>query len=419
MLADDEPLNYEQHVRPILRAHCFTCHNQEQSKGGLALDSFGDLMTGGAGGEVVYPRNLDGSRLWQLVSHQDEPYMPPNAPQLAESDLETIRKWIEQGTVDKPGGQAAAETQVAATFTATTNPGGPVAMPEQGIRQPVRYTDRAASIRAIASSPNAPLVAIGGERQAALYHTESGQLLSILPFPAGQVSVLTFSRDGSLIVVGGGRAASRGLVALYDVTTSARLAELGDELDSVLAADIDPSLQRVALGGPGRVVRLYDTATSSLVAEMKRHTDWIMATAFSPDGKLLATADRQGGLWLWEADSGLEVQDLPGHGQAITGISWRADSQVLASCSEDGNVRLWSIDEGKQIRNWAAHPGGVRSYVLARTVPSSREAAIESSNCGTARANCCIPTRQWPTSCCKQLSLTIAHARSVAIGPGR
>ena len=33
-------VTYDKHVKPILREHCFSCHNQEQKKGGLALDSY-------------------------------------------------------------------------------------------------------------------------------------------------------------------------------------------------------------------------------------------------------------------------------------------------------------------------------------------------------------------------------------------
>ena len=35
--ATDQPkVNYDEHVRPILREHCFSCHNANGSKGGLA-----------------------------------------------------------------------------------------------------------------------------------------------------------------------------------------------------------------------------------------------------------------------------------------------------------------------------------------------------------------------------------------------
>ena len=37
-------------------------------------------MQGGGSGEVVEPGDPDGSSLWLLVTHKDEPNMPPNRP---------------------------------------------------------------------------------------------------------------------------------------------------------------------------------------------------------------------------------------------------------------------------------------------------------------------------------------------------
>lgn len=352
-----EPVNYEQQVKPILRESCFACHNQEKSKGGLALDSFGALMTGGASGEVVYGGDLESSRLWQLINHEDEPKMPPGAPKLADNKLAVIRSWIESGAIERVGGKPK-KTNDGFAFQAPVDQTGPGAMPQGTLRQPVVHSERAGAVAALACSPNAPLVAISGQQQVSLYHTDEERLMAVLPFPAAQVNALSFSRDGRLLVAGGGRAGSQGMVALYDVATGDRVSQIGDELDAVLAADISPSLQRVALGGPSKIVRLFDTGSGQLMQQMKRHTDWIMAVAFSPDGQYLISADRQGGLWMWEAETGLEVQDFAGHKQAITGLAWRPDAKIFASCSEDGNVRFWDVNTGKQIRTWAAHPGG-------------------------------------------------------------
>src|SRR3954468_1888612 len=67
-------LTYDDHVRPILREHCFTCHNQSMAKGGLVMESYAKLMAGGASGEVVIAGSPNDSRLFALVSHTDTPY---------------------------------------------------------------------------------------------------------------------------------------------------------------------------------------------------------------------------------------------------------------------------------------------------------------------------------------------------------
>ena len=142
--------------------------------------------------------------------------------------------------------------------------------------------------------------------------------------------------------------------------------EVGEELDLVLAADINEDHTRIALGGPGRVVRIYSTADGSLVHEIRKHTEWIYSLEFSPDGVLLATADRNGGMFVWESETAREFQNLAGHKAAITDLSWRIDSNVLASASEDGTVKLWEIEGGKEIKNIAAHAGGASSIEFSK-----------------------------------------------------
>src|SRR5580704_18285365 len=77
-------LTYDDDVRPILREHCFTCHNQNTAKSGLAMDSYAKLMAGGSSGEVVIAGDLEGSRLWALASHSEMPYMPPMQDKLTD-----------------------------------------------------------------------------------------------------------------------------------------------------------------------------------------------------------------------------------------------------------------------------------------------------------------------------------------------
>lgn len=361
------PITYDDHVRPILREHCFTCHNQNDSRGGLALDSYARVIEGGSGGEVVFEGDLDSSRLWALVNHDEEPVMPPGQDKLADAKLRILRDWINGGLLENSGSTAKApkKTLAVAAVTTTGRPEGPVAMPEDVPMEPVVVTARAAAVSALAASPWAPVAAVAGQEQIVLYHTDDGRLLGILPFPEGIPYVLRFSRDGSHLLAGGGRGGSLGIAALYDVKTGERLMTVGDELDAVLAADISPDLGRIALGGPGRIVRIYSTRTGNLVHEIRKHTDWIYALQYSPDGVLLATADRSNGLFVWEADTAREYLELRGHTDAVTDVAWRLDSNLLASASRDGTVRLWEMNDGNQVARADAHGGGTHSVAFA------------------------------------------------------
>lgn len=364
-----DPPNFEEQVKPILRANCAGCHNPGTARGGLDLSSFGALMRGGSSGDAVAVGDPDSSTLFQLLSHQREPHMPPNAPRRPDAELETIRGWIAGGLIEKKGGtaQAAAKSKVdlRVTGSAMKRPDGPPPMPEGLSLQPASRPERTGPVLAVASSPWAPLVALGGAGQIALYRTDDLELVGVLPFTDGEPHALKFSRSGKLLICGGGVGASEGRVVIWDVVTGKRLSEVGDEFDAVLAADISPDQGAVALGGPARLVRVYSAEDGRLLHDLKKHTDWVTAIEYSPDGVLLATGDRGGGLVLWEAQGAQEFQVLVGHQGAITDVSWRKDADVLASSSEDGTIRLWNPNDGKQIKQWKAHDGGVLSLEYA------------------------------------------------------
>ncbi len=369
--ADPAPMakiTYDEHVQPIFREHCFSCHSQDTKKSDLSLASYSALMTGGASGAVVEPGDIDSSRLWALVSHAEEPKMPPEQDKLPEAKLATIKAWILGGLLQNNGSVAKVSKKPKmemSTASGAAKPEGPPPMPDKLPRQPVVYTPRASAVTALDCSPWAPLAAVAGQQQISLYHTDTGALLGVLPYPEGIPHILKFSRSGTLLLAGGGVGAKLGTVVVFDVKTGQRVFEVGDELDVVLAADINEDHTRIALGGPGRVVRIYSTEDGSLLHEIRKHTEWIYALEFSPDGVLLATADRNGGLFVWEAETAREFQNLAGHKAGVTDVSWRDDSNVLASASEDTTIKLWEIEGGKEIKNWGAHGGGVSAIDFA------------------------------------------------------
>src|SRR5437870_10020974 len=135
-------ITYDEHVRPILREHCFSCHSADKRESGLQLDTYQKAMAGGSSGEVVLAGDLASSRLWALVSHAEEPKMPPKQDKLAAAKLETISKWIEQGAPENAGSKVAVKKNplAAVASSAIGKPEGPPAMPEGLLRQPVLYT---------------------------------------------------------------------------------------------------------------------------------------------------------------------------------------------------------------------------------------------------------------------------------------
>jgi predicted nucleic acid-binding Zn-ribbon protein len=354
--AADEKITYDDHLAPILRQRCSSCHNSNTKKADLDVTNYSGLMRGGSSGAAIEPGDPDASHLFLLVTRKSEPFMPQNADKLPDGEIDIIRRWIKGGSLENAGSKAAApkpKKMIAAESTPGKRP-DVIPMPPRMVLEPAFQMSRPPMARSIATSPWAPLVAVASQRQVLLYNTSTLDLAGVYPFPEGQPNVVRFSRDGRLLLAGGGRPAASGKVVVWDVTTGERVFEVGKELDAVLAADISADHKRIALAGPQRVVKIYSTETGQMLHEMAKHTDWVLAVEFSPDGVLLATADRNGGLCVWEADTGHEYLTLAGHTGAVNAVSWRGDSNILASASEDATLRLWEMENGTAVKNWNA-----------------------------------------------------------------
>jgi len=317
--------------------------------------------------------------------------------------LETFKKWIAGGLLETMGGKAVAAPASGVDLTLQSDtvgqPEGPPPMPRHLPAAPLLHTSRGNAITALAASPWAPLVALAGQKQVLLFHAETLEFLGVLPFTEGQPVEVKFSRNGKLLLASGGRAATSGRVVVWDVLSGERLMTLGDDYDTVLAADIRPDQSQVALGGPNRLVKIWSTKTGELVHKIKKHTDWVTAVAFSPNGQMLASADRNGGISLWDPDSGQELFTLAGHKAAVTALSWRGDSKLLASSSEDGTVKLWDAQEGKAFKSWTAHNSGALSVSYGhdgRLVSCGRDGVITLWNATGSRVRNLEPFCELP-----------------------
>ncbi len=351
-------VTYKDDIAPILRKRCGSCHNADEAKSDLNLLTYQTLLSGGSGGEAIAPGSAAQSRLYRLVTHQEEPSMPPRQPKLPDAELDMIANWIDNG---------APETAVSAVMLSTrkteidydaivsVKPDGDAAFPVALPKIEAPSTLRGTAVTALDASPWAPVLAVSGHECVQLHDSNNLQLLGALPFPEGIIHVLKFSRNGERLLAAGGRGAERGIAVLFDVRSGERLAEIGDEEDSVLAADLSPDQSMVAIGGPNKLIKVYSTSSGELAYQIKKHTDWITAIEFSPDGKYLASGDRNGGAFVWEAETGGIVFTLGDHKEMITEVNWRADSQMLASASEDGRVILWYAEDGFPARSVNAH----------------------------------------------------------------
>jgi len=367
--AAEEKTTYDDHVFPIFQQSCLNCHNPDKTKGGLDLSTFSGTLKGSSGGKVVEPGDT-ATTLITCVLQTGEHKMPPEGEKLATDKIEILKRWIAGGLLENKSSSARKPSkpkfETALRSDPAAKPDGPPPMPADLLLEPPVVTSRPSAIHSIAASPWAPVIAITGQHQILLHHTETLELIGILPFPEGDPVSLSFTPDARYLIVGGGTPGKSGVTVTFDIRNGTRQLTVAKEFDSVLAADIRPGFDLIATGGPSRLLKLWITESGAQMKSVKKHTDWITALDFSNDGVLLASGDRNGGVWVWESDTCGEFHTLRGHQAAITATAFRADSNLLATSSEDGTVRFWEMNGGSEVKKIDAHPGGVTAFAFAR-----------------------------------------------------
>jgi hypothetical protein len=366
-----EPRNFEDHILPLLREHCANCHRPGKTRGGLDVTTMEKLEKGGSAGPSVVPGLAENSPLFRAMSHigSEEP-MPPEQDKLPPHILSSFRSWIEGGLKPTASGSAREARAVVQLTVDAANLGAPATRPAFIRSLPPRADApqlvRALPVMALAANPWAPVIAVGGQDEAVLHDLSDGHRIGALPFTAGEVRVLRFSRNGQVLLIGGGKPTSSGKVQLVELKTGKSLTTVGDDFDVVLAADLSPDQSLVATAGPEKLVRVYRVADADLVWTMKKHADFITSLEFSPDGKHLASGDRAGGIFITDATNGENPRLLAGATDGVNQLAWRSDARSLAAACGDGQALLYDPVNARLVAKWAAHEGGCLSIAYSR-----------------------------------------------------
>jgi Protein of unknown function (DUF1549)/Protein of unknown function (DUF1553)/Planctomycete cytochrome C len=91
-----EPITFEKHIRPILKANCFQCHGDgEKLNGELDVRRRRLLVQGGTLGSAIVPGSPDQSLLLQRIEQAEMP--PGNRKKLTADEASLIRRWIASG----------------------------------------------------------------------------------------------------------------------------------------------------------------------------------------------------------------------------------------------------------------------------------------------------------------------------------
>lgn len=96
---NNQPVNYQSTIKPLLTAHCASCHGALAQKGKLRLDASQLILKGGRSGPAITVNQPESSLIVQAIQGVHLRKMPPpneGSPLHAEQ-IETLKKWISQG----------------------------------------------------------------------------------------------------------------------------------------------------------------------------------------------------------------------------------------------------------------------------------------------------------------------------------
>ena len=89
-------------IKPVLENKCFTCHGEDNTKGGLLMTNMDGILRGGKTGPLFLPGDPLGSLLIHRIHlpETDKKHMPPKAkPQLTEEESALLYAWIRSGAL--------------------------------------------------------------------------------------------------------------------------------------------------------------------------------------------------------------------------------------------------------------------------------------------------------------------------------
>ena len=185
--AQEAKLDFAKHIAPIFAKHCTSCHNAEDIKGELDLETYTGLLKGGDNGPAIVAGKSAESRLIRLVTRQEKPYMPPGKRMRLEArEIALLRAWIDAGAKkSSSAGVPRANERIETPAVKLTVPP----------RRP---------ITAIAFAPGGDHVAIGRDGEVEIYSVGRRETVTRLPGHRGKVMDLVYSADGRSLVGGGG-----------------------------------------------------------------------------------------------------------------------------------------------------------------------------------------------------------------------
>ena len=207
-------------------------------------------------------------------------------------------------------------------------------------------------ISALAFSPEAKTLAVGGYQEALLWDLTDAKLAKRIGTGqiSGMVHAVAFVDGGKALAVGDGAPHQSGAVKIFNIETGERTAAFDEPEGVVFCLAVSPDGELLAAGDAGSLVHVWSLTTRKLVKTIEEHNGWVLGAAFSGDGKRLATASADRTLRIWDVGGWASTiwYDLPAkvHGAALS-----SDGKIVVGVvggPDEWALRIGRIDSDLQ-----------------------------------------------------------------------
>lgn len=399
----------------VLKAECFSCHNEKKKKGGLVLTSRDALFKGADSGPVIETDQPASSTLLAVLRADADPHMPPKK-QLTAAQIQVLRAWVQGGaqwdeaallTPDnpvRPGDLASLPASYQPVLALALSPDGRRLAVARGNEiivhdaaekdYPIvaRFTAHRDAVQALAWSADGRWLASGAFRRVVFWATDSWQAAHEWRDDlSGRVTALVFSADSTRLFIADNVVGQSGVVRVMDPASLSLVASWAAHDDTILGLDLSRDGSRLATGSSDRLIKVWDLATRREVARLEGHGGHVQSVAFNSDATQIASAGADRELKVWDVRTREKIISLGNQSSSVTAVCWPGDGAALFAASASGGVVAYSklkAHTGEQSSKGGDEKklGDAADAVLALAVPADASVIFSGNHNGTVQA---------------------------------